>query len=150
MSTEVFTLNISFTQAVVRYNVPDPEPSEAFSISVSASTVPKSCKRMNLNACASYLLRDGKSNMAVIEVTLVSGYIPDKEHLKKIVGLGTGDVKRYEVDGNKIQFYIDEMTPKEICVKFDVLKEVDVADPKPGNVRVYDYYEPELVVTEVS
>ena len=87
--------------------------------------------------------------MAVIEVTLVSGYIADKAHLKKIVSFGTNEIKRYEVDGNKIQFYVDEMTPKEVCLSFDVIRETEVDEPKPGNVRVYDYYEPELVVAKV-
>ena len=138
----------AMTQGVVRYNVRDAEPSEAFSISVTTSNVHSRCKARKIKTCSSYLLRDGKSNMAVIEVSLVSGYIPDKKDLKRVENYGTGIVKRTEVDGNKVLFYIDEFTPEEVCVEFEVLQEVEVTDPKAGTVKVYDYYEPEFFVTE--
>lgn len=40
--------------------------------------------------------------MAVVEINLVSGYIPEKADLKRIVGYGTGLIKRYEVDGSLV------------------------------------------------
>lgn len=130
----------------------DPEPSEAFSLSVSTSLDygPNSCKKRKIRVCASYLLNDEESNMAVIEVTLVSGYIPIKDDLKRIVGYGTGIIKRYEVDGNKVLFYIDQFTARETCVEFAIVEEVEVENAKPGTVKVYDYYEPEFFITEVS
>ncbi|KAF2362522.1 Alpha-2-macroglobulin thiol-ester bond-forming [Trinorchestia longiramus] len=140
----------SLVQAVVRYNVEDPEPSEAFSLSVSTSIDydAKACDANIIKACASYLLNDGESNMAVIEVTLVSGYIPDKKDLKRIVGYGTGIIKRYEVDGSKVLFYIDQFTSEETCVEFSSTQEAKVENAKPGTVKVYDYYEPEFSISE--
>ena len=88
--------------------------------------------------------------MAVIEVNLVSGYIPEKSDLKQVVGYGTGLIKRYEVDGRKVTFYIDEFSPEDLCLAFRILREVDVENPKPGTVRVYDYYDPDQFVSEVS
>ena len=87
--------------------------------------------------------------MAVIEIKLQSGYIPKKTDLKQLVGYGTGLFKRYEIDGSKIDLYIDEFSSNEICAKFDVLREVTVENAKPGTVRVYDYYKPEYFVSEV-
>lgn len=136
----------------MRYNVEDPEPNEAFSLNVSTSIdydAPK-CNANKIKVCASYLLNDLESNMAVIEVTLVSGYIPEKRDLKRIVGYGTGIIKRYEVDGSKVLFYIDSFTARETCIEFSALREVDVENAKPGTVKVYDYYEPEFHVSEVS
>jgi len=148
LALQVAGTGCALVQGVVRYNVKEPQPSEAFSLSVSTAYVPGSCKARLIKVCAKYLLRDGKSNMAIIEVNLVSGYIPDKTVLKRIVGYGTGIIKRYEVDGSKVMFYIDEFSNKETCIEVKALQEVVVDEPKPGTVKVYDYYKPELVVTE--
>lgn len=88
--------------------------------------------------------------MAIIEVNLVSGYIPQKEDLKRIVGYGTGFFKRYEVDGNLVTIYVDEFSSEELCFTFKIIREVDVENPKPGFVKVYDYYKPEYFTTMVS
>lgn len=136
-------------QGVLRYNVPDAKPSEAFLLSVNTETAPdQKCVTKRIQACASYQLPDKKSNMAVIEVNLVSGYIPEKADLKQIVGYGTGLLKRYEVDGNRVTFYIDEFSSEDICVSFRIIREIDVEDVKPGTVKIYDYYQPELSVSK--
>lgn len=102
-----------------------------------------------MKVCSSYLLKDEKSNMAVLEVNLISGYIPEKKDLKRLVGDGRGLLKRYEVDNQKVLFYFDELLPEKTCVEFKILREIKVTDLKSGTVRVYDYYEPEFIVTEV-
>lgn len=137
-------------QSVLRYNIPDPEASDAFSITVNAETErDKLCVTKRITACAAYQLPDGKSNMAVIEVNLVSGYIPEKTDLKEIVKNNIKVIKRYEVDGSKVSFYIEEFTGEDVCVSFRVIREVDIEKAKPGTVVVYDYYQPEFSVSEV-
>nr|AJE25828.1 alpha-2-macroglobulin [Macrobrachium rosenbergii] len=139
----------ALAQAVLRYNVPEPSPSEAFELEVETDTAPDSkCVTKRIKTCASYQRPDLKSNMAVIEVNLVSGYIPDKADLKRIVGYGAGLFKRYEVDGNKVTFYVDEMSKNKICLTFRIIREVDMEDVKPGTVKIYDYYQPEFTVSK--
>ncbi|KAK8391913.1 hypothetical protein O3P69_017494 [Scylla paramamosain] len=134
----------ALVQAVLRYNIPEEDPSTAFSLTTTTETArDDKCITKRIKACASYTKPDLKSNMAVIEINLVSGYIPDKNDLKQVVGYGTGLIKRYEVDGRKVTFYIDEFSPEELCVAFKVTREVDVENPKPGTVKVYDYYDPD-------
>ncbi|XP_076068941.1 alpha-1-inhibitor 3-like isoform X2 [Oratosquilla oratoria] len=135
-------------QAVLRYNVPTPDPADAFSLSVKTRTAPdKKCVTKEITACASYLLPDEKSNMAILEVKLVSGYVPVKDDLKAVVN-GSVLFKRFEVDGSVVLFYIDELTSEALCATFKVTREVDVENPKPGTVRVYDYYQPEFSLDE--
>ncbi|XP_064106159.1 alpha-1-inhibitor 3-like isoform X3 [Macrobrachium nipponense] len=139
----------ALAQAVLRYNVPEPSPSEAFELEVETDTAPDSkCVTKRIKTCASYQHPDLKSNMAVIEVNLVSGYIPEKADLKRIVGYGAGLFKRYEVDGNKVTFYVDEMSKNKICLTFRIIREVDMEDVKPGTVKIYDYYQPEFTVSK--
>ncbi|CAL4097945.1 unnamed protein product, partial [Meganyctiphanes norvegica] len=137
--------------AVLRYNVPEPDPSEAFNLTISTKTEPdRNCNTKRIKTCASYLLTDGKSNMAVIEAKLISGYIPEKSDLKELVGNDFGLIKRYEVDGNLVTFYIDEFSSEDICVDFRVIREIDVEDAKPGTIIVYDYYQTEFSVSQVA
>ncbi|KAK4324552.1 hypothetical protein Pmani_004827 [Petrolisthes manimaculis] len=134
-------------QAVLRYNIPQPEPSDAFTITVNTTTEPdKYCKTKRITACTAYHLSDHKSNMAVIEVDLISGYIPEKQDLERM--LKYPHIKRYEVDGSKINFYMDELVAEDLCVNFRVIRELDVEDVKPGTIIVYDYYQPELSISK--
>ncbi|XP_042884512.1 alpha-1-inhibitor 3-like isoform X2 [Penaeus japonicus] len=137
-------------QAVLRYNIPEPEASDAFALNVTATNDPSGgCINKRVKACSSYLLPDGKSNMAVIEVNLISGFIPEKEDLKSVVRQNRNVVKRYEVDGSKVSFYIEEFTAgEEVCVSFRISREVEIENTKPGSVVVYDYYQPEFAVSK--
>ncbi|XP_047480379.1 alpha-1-inhibitor 3-like [Penaeus chinensis] len=137
-------------QAVLRYNIPEPEASDAFDLNVTATNDPSGgCISKRVKACSSYLLPDGKSNMAVIEVNLISGFIPEKEDLKSVVNRNHKVVKRYEVDGSKVSFYIEEFKAgEEVCVSFRILREVEIENTKPGSVVVYDYYQPEFAVSK--
>lgn len=137
-------------QSVLRYNTLIEEVSDAFAITVGTVTVPdKNCVTKRIKACAAYCLPDGKSNMAVIEVNLVSGYISEKSDLKQIVKNNINVIKRYEVDGNKVSFFIDEITAEYICVYFRVIREMDVEQATYGTVVVYDYYQPEFFANKV-
>lgn len=137
-------------QSVLRYNVLQPDPSDTFSLSIHTHTAAdRTCTTKWINTCATYLLSDGNSNMAVIAVDLVSGYVPEKDDLKQIVKNSPGVVKRYEVDGNQVQFYIEEFSEgQEVCLRFKVIRLVDVEGAKPGSVSVYDYYQPELTISK--
>lgn len=140
----------SSPQAVLRYNIPTPEPSDAFDLTVNTITVPdRQCVTKRITACASYRLPDNASNMVVIEVDLISGYIPEKDDLKQLLK-DDKNLKRYEVDGSKVNFYVNELTAKDTCVNFRVIRDVDVEEVKPGTVVVYDYYQPEFAVSQVS
>nr|XP_045611842.1 alpha-2-macroglobulin-like [Procambarus clarkii] len=139
----------ALVQAVVRYNVPEDTPSEAFLLNVTTQTAPDpKCVTKSIEACASYQLPDKTSNMAVIEVNLVSGYMPVKADLKQVVGDGTGLLKRYEVDGYTVTFYVEQLSQEDVCVSFRVTRELEVEDLKPGTLKVYDYYQPELSLSK--
>lgn len=135
----------------MRYNVPSVVPTEQFLLNIETDTAPdEKCITKKIKVCASYQIPGEKSNMAVIEVNLVSGFIPEKNDLKQIVGYGTGLIKRYEVDGLMVTFYIDEFSAEDICLTFRIIREIEVDDVKPGTVKVYDYYQPEYTVSKVS
>ncbi|KAF2350143.1 Alpha-2-macroglobulin [Trinorchestia longiramus] len=137
-------------ETVVRYNVKDPDLSEVFSLSVWSRSDYSSeiCPSYIVNVCATYTPVNKESNMGIIEVNLVSGYRPDIDGLERIVNDVTGTIKRYDVDGSQVIFYIDQFSDSQICVNFPVFQEVEVEFTHPGTVKVYDYYEPDFYVTK--
>ena len=56
-------------------------------------------------------LRTGSSNMAVMEVTLMTGYKVDVMSLERLVHTG---LKRYEIKNNQVMFYFDEVSDRSI------------------------------------
>ncbi|XP_069182649.1 alpha-1-inhibitor 3 [Procambarus clarkii] len=134
-------------QSVLKYNIPTPGGSDAFKLTIKTCSEPdKFCVTKRIKACASYLIPDGKSNLAVMEVNLVSGYAPDRSDLTRITENDL--VKKYKVDGSKVTFYISGLTKKETCVSFRVIRESQVENTKPGTILLYDYHLPDLSVSE--
>ncbi|XP_018583549.1 C3 and PZP-like alpha-2-macroglobulin domain-containing protein 8 [Scleropages formosus] len=98
--------------------------------------------RVTLEACARWL-HSGSSNMAVLEVPLLSGFRADVESLEKLLMDKKVGLKRYEVDGRKVLFYFDEIPSQCMtCVSFQAVREFIVGKTAPMPVKVYDYYEP--------
>ncbi|KAG1650780.1 Alpha-2-macroglobulin-like protein 1 [Nymphon striatum] len=130
-------------QATLKYNKANIKPEQALSLSVEGIAHDWDCKKRTIKVCASYNIPGENSNMALVTVKMVSGYIPDKKSLKNLK-YTIDDFKRYEVDKNFVNIYFDYLNQTTPCFKFDVIKEIDVEDAKPATVTVFDYYVTEL------
>ncbi|KAI7791344.1 C3 and PZP-like alpha-2-macroglobulin domain-containing protein 8 isoform X1 [Triplophysa rosa] len=103
--------------------------------------------RVTLEVCARWL-HTGSSNMAVLEVPLLSGFRADVESLERLLSDKRVGLKRYEVDGRKVLFYFDEIPSQCMtCVIFNAVREYIVGKTAPVPVKVYDYYEPAFEAT---
>ncbi|XP_066551233.1 C3 and PZP-like alpha-2-macroglobulin domain-containing protein 8 isoform X2 [Amia ocellicauda] len=103
--------------------------------------------RVTLEACARWL-HTGSSNMAVLDVPLLSGFRADVESLEKLLMDKKVGLKRYEVDGRRVLFYFDEISSQCMtCVSFQAVREYIVGKTAPVPVKVYDYYEPAFEAT---
>ncbi|XP_037069499.1 alpha-1-inhibitor 3-like, partial [Pollicipes pollicipes] len=90
---------------------------DALTINVAAKPKmnQRECLKHTIDICVSYLKEDSETNMAVVELDMVSGFIPNKgslNDLKQNVELG---LKRWEVNNNKVVFYFDSLDGKERC-----------------------------------
>ncbi|KAG1665315.1 Murinoglobulin-1 [Nymphon striatum] len=130
-------------QATLKYNKANIKPEQALSLSVEGIAHDWDCKKRTIKVCASYNIPGENSNMALVTVKMVSGYIPDKKSLKDLK-YTIDTFKRYEVDKNFVNVYFDYLNQTTPCFKFDVIKEIDVEDAKPATVTVFDYYVTEL------
>lgn len=142
-------------KTVVQYNVQEHYQSSAFTLEVTGHWNPSFvCNRPHhISVCvASPHLGNRTSNLVAVEVTLVSGFVPQKKDLKEIVrpSLSVFTQYRYEKKRNKVIFFADGLTAKESCLEFKVHRLIDFEVAKAGVVVVYDYYHPEIAVSKVN
>ncbi|XP_015369821.1 PREDICTED: CD109 antigen-like isoform X2 [Diuraphis noxia] len=95
---------------------------------------------LQLSVCSGF--RGGNdSNMAVMEVTLPSGFTVDNDALPSL--RLSNNIKRIETkDGDTVvMLYFDKMMAKEYCPTISAFQTHKVANQKPVPVTVYDYYD---------
>ncbi|XP_075747662.1 pregnancy zone protein-like isoform X15 [Rhipicephalus microplus] len=126
----------------LKYNVHTAPKSEGFELTATPSQEATDCNDHKLNICIRY---DGEqpSNMAVLELKLVSGYIPDEDHIYSLYREKDVKLKRHEVEKNQVNFYFEEITSENKCFDVRLHREFAIEDAKPATVKVYDYYEQE-------
>ncbi|NP_001266780.1 alpha-2-macroglobulin precursor [Heterocephalus glaber] len=132
-----------YLQTSLKYNVL-PEKG-VFPFVLEVQTLPPSCDgpkahtsfQISLNV--SYTGNRPTSNMAIVDVKMVSGFIPLKPTVKK---LETSDhVNRTEVSNNHVLIYLDKVSNQTLSLSFFTVQDIEVRDLKPAIVKVYDYYE---------
>ncbi|XP_010167737.1 ovostatin [Antrostomus carolinensis] len=142
-SVEVNGTGCVYLQTTLRYNVHLPKEVAGFSLSVRLANV--SCTsnfppKFDLVISASYTGNRKVSNMAIIDVKMLSGFVPVRSSLKK-VQYQNSVVNRVDIKNNHILFYLQKVSRKEISFSFSVEQNLPVSDIKPVPVHMYDYYE---------
>ncbi|KAK3096606.1 hypothetical protein FSP39_001625 [Pinctada imbricata] len=148
----------AFIQASVKYNIPDEPTGPAFDLTTKiyrSKDHANHCAKRTLNICVKFTGQGGVSNMAIVDVKMQTGWIPVKDSLKKLLQKSQNggpsqsiDLQKYETDGNMVHLYFDQLDTLRRCFYFDVEQNIEVTDPKPAFVKVYDYYETDLSVTK--
>ncbi|XP_066457057.1 alpha-2-macroglobulin-like isoform X2 [Eleutherodactylus coqui] len=139
-----------FVQAVLRYNIPPPKAKAAFSLSVKSSSR-REClgdpvTTFEILITTAYTGTREKSNMAVIEVKMLSGYIPVKSTVRKLEKDKL--IKRSEIQADVVNLYLEEIDHDLVSLSFMVEQDIVVKDLKPATAKVYDYYETDEHTTE--
>ncbi|XP_061277682.1 C3 and PZP-like alpha-2-macroglobulin domain-containing protein 8 isoform X2 [Bos javanicus] len=157
-------------QIDVTYNVPDPVAKPSFQLLVNLQEPEAEQQRppspassaddddpaadqhhqeyqVTLEVCTRWL-HAGSSNMAVLEVPLLSGFRADVESLEQLLLDKHVALKRYELAGRRVLFYFDEIPSRCLtCVQFRALREHVVGRTSALPILVYDYYEPAFEAT---
>ncbi|KAL3865380.1 hypothetical protein ACJMK2_042772 [Sinanodonta woodiana] len=141
-------------QANMKYNIYKDEENEtgqaSFEVKVNVyrSRIDiDNCKKRTLRICVRQVTWMGSryalpnfSNMAIVEVKMVTGWIPIKSTVKEL--LAAKQIQKYEINPDNVDFYFDEFDSQERCIAFEVEQtDIVVSDPKPALIKVYDYYE---------
>ncbi|GBO03086.1 Alpha-2-macroglobulin [Araneus ventricosus] len=98
-------------QFSMRYNVERVSGSEALHLSVGAVRLGSSvCNLPRIDICMRYKIPDQKTNMAVVSVKMPSGFVPDEWSLYELQSDTEVQLKRHELDGNRVNLYFNEVT----------------------------------------
>ncbi|XP_074445031.1 ovostatin-like [Larus michahellis] len=132
-------------QTALRYNIHLPEGAFGFSLSVKASHA--SCPldrpaKFDIVLISSYTGKRSSSNMVIIDVKMLSGFVPVKSSLDKLIDSHT--VMQVENKKNHVLLYLQNISQKKRKeITFSVEQDFVVTHPKPAPVQIYDYYETE-------
>ncbi|XP_011636564.2 murinoglobulin-1-like [Pogonomyrmex barbatus] len=136
-------------QSNIKYNVAHATGSEAFDLSVNAASATwvDECSMQKITICTRYKMADGESNMALLEIGMISGYVPDRTSLHSLLEDPATKVKRFEEDRGIVTIYFDKLINQKTCISFTVTRENIVDRLEPANVKLYDYYQQELTIS---
>ncbi|NXG39744.1 OVOS protein, partial [Dromaius novaehollandiae] len=142
-SVEVNGTGCVYLQTTLRYNVHLPKKVAGFSLSVQPANV--SCTsnfppKFDLVLSASYTGNRNVSNMAIIDVKMLSGFVPIRSSLKKFQ-YHDSIVDQVDIRNDHILFYLQKAFQKEINFSFSVEQSLPVSDIRAASVHIYDYYE---------
>ncbi|NXP17757.1 OVOS protein, partial [Scytalopus superciliaris] len=142
-SVEVDGTGCVYLQATLRYNIHLPRKAAGFSLSVRTANVSctnNSPPKFDLVLSTSYTGKRQVSNMAIIDVKMLSGFVPVQSSLTKLQDENSV-VDRVDTKNSHILFYLQQVSQKEISFSFSVEQSLPVSNIKPVPVHIYDYYE---------
>ncbi|KAJ4935261.1 hypothetical protein JOQ06_016797 [Pogonophryne albipinna] len=145
--TGKFSLEVKGTacaamQISQQYNIPTPTDATTLSVNVSTEfdCAIKNTK-LTLNLQSRFSGKETSTNMVILDIKALSGFVPDQESLKRLKGALLVD--RVEQKEDHVLVYIQEL-PKDIPINhsLDLRLEIPVQNMKPAVVKIYDYYQP--------
>ncbi|PIK45221.1 putative alpha-2-macroglobulin [Apostichopus japonicus] len=153
ISTTEGDLQHEHCEAVMQYNLPVLRiVSQYFDVQVEARdhTPRQDCSRVHLDITVSYLDEQNEfTNMAVVDVKMVSGYSVDTDELERYIEYlhSTGQdigLMRYDhfEEGKPFSLYFNQFSRGYSTSFVLVLKrDIHVKNTRPAFIKVYDYYE---------
>ncbi|XP_077202374.1 ovostatin-like [Paroedura picta] len=139
-SVEVKGSGCTYVQTTLKYNVILPSQASGFSLAVqtrNASCTGNFLPRFHLDVTASYTGKRNVSNMAIIDIKMLSGFVPVESSLERL----QSQVMRREKKNDHVLFYLKNVSSKAITLTFIVEESHPVSNIRPAQVNIYDYYE---------
>ncbi|XP_049678524.1 alpha-2-macroglobulin-like isoform X1 [Accipiter gentilis] len=149
-STEVSGEGCVYLQTSLRYNVQPTQEDAPFLLHVY--TIPETCadskahKVFDIGVNVSYTGERNGSNMVIVDVKMLSGFIPVKSSVRKLEGRRV--IERTELSTNHVLVYLEKLSSETLSFSFTVERDVPVQGLKPAQVKVYDYYETDEFATQ--
>ncbi|XP_071327813.1 alpha-2-macroglobulin-like [Trachinotus anak] len=143
-SLEVKGSACTSVQVSLHFNIPTPSDVTTLSVKVKpeANCTSKSLRpRLTLNFISLYSGKETTTNMVILDIKVLSGFVPEPESLKR---LGRAMlVDRVEQKQDHVMVYIREL-PKDTAINhsLELIQELPVQNLKPAVVKIYDYYQP--------
>ncbi|XP_034501872.1 pregnancy zone protein-like [Ailuropoda melanoleuca] len=150
-STTVSGSGCVYLQTSLRYNVlPKKEGKVPFTLKVD--TLSQNCdgvhahRKVQIHINISYTGERPSSNMVIVDVKMISGFIPVKSSVRKLQE--KPQIQRTDMSTNHVLIYFEELTNQTLSFSFSVEQDIQVDNLKPATVKAYDYYETEEFTIE--
>ncbi|KYO44645.1 hypothetical protein Y1Q_0010454 [Alligator mississippiensis] len=133
-----------FAQMVLRYHKPPPQASVTFALHITTELVncnSRDVSILTLHVSVSYIGRRVVSNMVIVEVSLLSGFILASSSSTSLQQNPL--VRRMEMSRSSVSIYVDQLSNTSQTYALKLEREIKVTNLKPRHIKVYDYYQPE-------
>ncbi|XP_064904545.1 alpha-2-macroglobulin-like protein 1 isoform X1 [Columba livia] len=133
-----------FAQIVLRYHEPPLQAAVTFTLRVNTELT--NCSQtdtrfLNIRILASYIGNRVTSNMVIMEVSLLSGFVqtPGSKMLLERRTI----VKKIEVKADVVYIYLEKLDDEPQTFILQLEQVIQVKNLKPASIKIYDYYQPE-------
>ncbi|XP_072280491.1 alpha-2-macroglobulin-like protein 1 [Pyxicephalus adspersus] len=136
-----------YVQTNSKYNTEPEKSDDYFSLTVNtqpAECIYKELKKLDIHMEVSCSGERSLDNVVILEVDMLSGFLPDKKSLKKLQKK-TSVIERIEIEEDNVTIYIDKLTHETVTLVFSVKQDVHVNNLQPAIVKVYDFSSPENI-----
>jgi CD109 antigen len=142
----------AIAQVVERYNLPEAEKGdEILKINVDYDTT-----QVEVNDLVKVSVGleynppiEMNAEMVVLDISVPTGFSPVTESIAAVIE-GNQNIKRYEIAGRKVIFYIEDMQPGDkVSFSFDVRALYPVT-AKGVSSQAYSYYNPDIKAETLS
>ncbi|XP_041849849.1 alpha-2-macroglobulin-like protein 1 [Melanotaenia boesemani] len=97
--------------------------------------------RLTLKLQSLYSGKESSTNMVILDIKSLSGFVPDPESLKQLKSAQLVD--RVEQKEDHVLVYLQELTTgTAFNHSLELVQELPVQNLKPAVVKIYDYYQP--------
>ncbi|KAM6381889.1 LOW QUALITY PROTEIN: alpha-2-macroglobulin-like protein 1 [Alca torda] len=131
-----------YVQTTLYYNTPPAKTEDVFVLDVE--TVLSECdgvrKQLDIHVSVSYVGDHETSNKVLVEVEMLSGFIPVKSSVKELEKIPL--VKKTEINPDEVTIYLEELGETSLKLNISVEQDVEVQNLKAATVHVCDYYKP--------
>ncbi|KAM4641591.1 complement C4-like isoform 2-T3 [Discoglossus pictus] len=83
------------------------------------------------------------SGMAIVDITMLSGFEPNTQDLNKLKGSADRYISHYELHAGRLLLYFDKIPEFKDCIYFDAVQTVHISVLQQATAILYDFYEPE-------
>ncbi|CAL8350313.1 unnamed protein product [Lota lota] len=143
-SVEVKGTACASMQLSLHYNIPTPRDESSFRIKVTPDSECNTNQlrpKLTLRLESTYVGNENFTNMVMVDIKLLSGFVPEPESLRKLKSALLVD--RVEHNDDHVIIYLKPF-PSQVPIShsLDILQDIEVENLKPAVVKIYDYYQP--------
>ncbi|XP_059930638.1 alpha-2-macroglobulin-like [Gadus macrocephalus] len=131
-------------QLSLHYNIPTPRDESSFRIKVtpdSECSTNQLRPKVTLRLESKYVGKEDSTNMVMVDIKLLSGFVPEPESLRKLKSALLVD--RVEHNDDHVIIYLKPFLAVDVPINhfLDILQDIEVENLKPAVVKIYDYYQ---------